>query len=106
MPMPGASGLLSTHTTSKPRSCSWPVTAVPTLPSPTTMTCPPGGRGARRTRPVSRAPTTIAVITGMTAMPSSVSSTWATSSVPLTPEPVKADPVMSITVRYSASKTA
>ena len=36
--MPGALGLLSMQTTSKPRSCSWPVTLVPTLPSPTTMT--------------------------------------------------------------------
>ena len=101
--MPGAFGLLSTHTTSNPRSCSWPVTAVPTLPSPTTMMCPLAGRGARRTEPVSRAPTTMAVITGMKAMPSTVSITCATFSAGLSCDLVSADPVRSIRVRYSAS---
>ena len=69
------------------------------------MMCPADGRGARRTEPVSRAPTTMAVITGMKAMPSTVSSTCAAFSAPGTAAPVKADR-QSMTVRYSVLLTA
>ena len=70
------------------------------------MMCPLAGRGARRTEPVSRAPTTMAVITGMKAMPSTVSITCATFSAAVSCGLVSADPVRSIRVRYSASVRA
>ena len=63
------------------------------------MMWPPGGRGARRTEPVSRAPTMRAVTTGRKARPSKVSSTWETFSTPLSVGLVSAEPVRSISVR-------
>ena len=62
---------------------------------------PAGRPRRRRTEPVSRAPTTMAVITGMKAMPSTVSSTCAVFSAPLLAGFVSADPVRSISIRYS-----
>ena len=96
---PRAEAFWSISATSKPRSCRPPVTRVPTSPPPTTITCPPRGRGSPRTLPVSRAPTMIAVIRGSSAIPSTVSSTWATFSATSSCGLVNADPVMSMTPR-------
>jgi hypothetical protein len=98
-PTPRAAGFWSMRTTSNPRSCSPPATRVPTSPPPTTITCPPRGRGSRRIRPVSLAPTMIAVISGSSAIPSAVSRTCATFSGPASAVLVSADPVMSMIPR-------
>ena len=59
-----------------------------------------------RTEPVSRAPTTMAVITGMKATPSRVSRTCAVFSAPLSIGLVRADPVRSMSARYTALANA
>ena len=96
---PRALGSLSTQARSKPRSCSSPQTRVPTLPSPTTMTWPPRGRGSPRIDPVSWAPTISAVTTGMSAMPSTVRITCEIFSGHILVVSVRADPVSDMIAR-------
>ena len=89
----------SIRTAWNPRSYSPPRTRTPTSPPPTTITCPSPGLGSPRILPVSRAPTMSAVTTGSSAIPSAVSSTWATFSAPWSPGDVSADPVRSMIPR-------